>query len=159
EAGGAALRHVLLFGDGSYEALRSAGGPAPAVAIDPREDVVALPYSSGTTGLPKGVMLTHRNLVASVLQFGPVEGTSDRDVTLAALPFFHIYGLVVILFLSLYRGATLVVMPRFELDAAMRLVERWRVTRLPLVPPLIQQLLRDPLVARHDLSSVRVVIT
>ncbi|HZU18934.1 MAG TPA: AMP-binding protein [Candidatus Dormibacteraeota bacterium] len=158
-AAGGALRHVLLFGHDSFESLTRAEGTPPAVSIDPQDDVVALPYSSGTTGLPKGVMLTHRNLVANLLQMGPVERTSERDTTLAALPFYHIYGLSVILCLGLYRGATLVVLPRFELEVALRAVERWRITRLPLVPPLILRLLRDPRVAEHDLSSVRVVVS
>jgi acyl-CoA synthetase (AMP-forming)/AMP-acid ligase II len=159
EAAGGALRHVFLFGDESFEALGRDGDRAPAVPIDPAEDVVALPYSSGTTGMPKGVMLTHRNLVACLLQFGPLEGSGERDTTLAALPFFHVYGLVVILSLGLYRGATLVVMPRFEMETALRAIERWRITRLPLVPPLIIRLLRDPAVARHDLSSVRLMVS
>ncbi|HLH70524.1 MAG TPA: AMP-binding protein [Candidatus Dormibacteraeota bacterium] len=154
-----ALRHLLRFGDESFEALTRVRAAPPAVDIDPRNDVVALPYSSGTTGLPKGVMLTHRNLVANLLQMGPVERSSEQDTTLAALPFYHIYGLSVILCLGLYRGVTLVVLPRFEMDVALRAIERWRITRLPLVPPLILRLLRDPQVARHDLSSVRVVVS
>ncbi len=158
EAAGGSLRHLLRFGDEPFGSP-GAGSPAPPVAIDPGRDVVALPYSSGTTGVPKGVMLTHRNLVANLLQFGPVELTGEADTTLAALPFFHVYGLVVILCLGLFRGATLVVMPRFEMRAALRSIERWRVTRLPLVPPLVLRLLRDPEVARHDLGSVRVVVS
>jgi acyl-CoA synthetase (AMP-forming)/AMP-acid ligase II len=155
EAGGSRLRHVLCFGDDSF----ALPGEAPAVEIDPAEDVAVLPYSSGTTGAPKGVMLTHRNLVAMLLAMHPVEATTDRDVTIAALPFFHIYGLSVILCLGLYRGATLVVLPRFRLEQFLAAVERWRVTRLPLVPPLALRLAREPLVDRFDLSSVRVAVS
>jgi acyl-CoA synthetase (AMP-forming)/AMP-acid ligase II len=159
EAAGSRLRHVLCFDDDSFAVLaRTAGGP-PAVAVDPAEDVAVLPYSSGTTGAPKGVMLTHRNLVAMLLAMHPVEGTTDRDVTIAALPFFHIYGLSVILCLGLYRGATLVVLPRFQMEQFLAAVERWRVTRLPLVPPLALRLAREPLVDRFDLSSVRVAVS
>jgi acyl-CoA synthetase (AMP-forming)/AMP-acid ligase II len=104
-------------------------------------------------------MLTHRNLVAMQMQMAPVEGTSDRDVAVAVLPFFHIYGLSVILLLALYRGATLVVFPRFEMDSFLAAIERHRVTRLHLVPPLILRLAREPRLGDFDLSSVRVVVS
>jgi acyl-CoA synthetase (AMP-forming)/AMP-acid ligase II len=159
EAGGSRLRDVLCFGDDSFASLARTPASPPAVEIDPAEDVAVLPYSSGTTGAPKGVMLTHRNLVAMLLAMHPVEATTDRDVTIAVLPFFHIYGLSVILSLGLYRGATLVVLPRFEMEPFLAAVERWRVTRLPLVPPLALRLAREPLVDRFDLSSVRVAVS
>ena len=159
EAGGGRLRHVLCFGDASFAAMTRTPGSPPAVEVDPAEEVAVLPYSSGTTGAPKGVILTHRNLVAMLLAMHPVEGTTERDVTIAVLPFFHIYGLSVILSLGLYRGATLVVFPRFQMEQFLEAVQRWRVTRLPLVPPLVLRLARDPLVDRFDLSSVRVAVS
>jgi AMP-binding enzyme len=82
----------------------SDGWRAPAVGIEPAEDLVALPYSSGTTGIPKGVMLTHQNLVANICQTTCLFHTSERDRSIAVLPFFHIYGLVVIMNLVLERG-------------------------------------------------------
>jgi acyl-CoA synthetase (AMP-forming)/AMP-acid ligase II len=130
----------------------------PAAAIDP-DDVVALPYSSGTTGTPKGVMLTHRNLVAMQVLMEPVERTGPHDVVIAVLPFFHIYGLSVILLLGLYRGARLVIFPRFDMESFLAAVERYRVTRLPLVPPLILRLAQEPRLDDFDLSSVRTVIS
>jgi acyl-CoA synthetase (AMP-forming)/AMP-acid ligase II len=159
DAGGGRLRQVVCFGDESFAALTRAEALAPAVAIDPAEDLCALPYSSGTTGASKGVMLTHRNLVAMLRQMHPVEGTTERDVTAAVLPFFHIYGLVVVLCLGLHRGATLVVLPRFQLEELLAAVERWRITRLPLVPPILLRLALDPAVDRFDLRSVRVVVS
>jgi acyl-CoA synthetase (AMP-forming)/AMP-acid ligase II len=159
EAGGGRLRHVVRLGDESFAALTRTAGPHPRVAIDAARDVVAVPYSSGTTGVPKGVMLTHRNLVAMLLAMHPVEGTTDRDVVIAALPFFHIYGLSVILCLCLHRGATLVVLPRFDMARFLAAIERWRVTRLPLVPPLALRLSRDPMVDRYDVRSVRVAVS
>ena len=159
DAGEGRLREVFRFGDGSFEALREQGGDPPQVKIRPAVDVAALPYSSGTTGPPKGVMLTHRNLVAMIEQFGPLDGTDESDVVIAALPFFHIYGLLVILNLALYRGATLVVFPRFELEPFLAAIARHRVSRLPLVPPLVLRLARDPLVDRYDHSSVRVAVS
>ncbi|HEY4025345.1 MAG TPA: 4-coumarate--CoA ligase family protein [Candidatus Dormibacteraeota bacterium] len=159
EAGRGRLRQVIRFGDDSFESLTRTDGEPPQVVIDPAEDVVALPYSSGTTGAPKGVMLTHRNLVAMLLQMHPVEGTTEQDVTAAVLPFFHIYGLVVVMSLALYRGATLVVFPRFQMEELLAAVERWRITRLPLVPPILLRLARDPVVDRFDLGTVRVVVS
>lgn len=156
-AGGGRLRRVITFGAG-LEAASADTAPA-RVDLDPATAVVALPYSSGTTGTPKGVMLTQRNLVAMVAEMEPVERTAEDDVVLATLPFFHIYGLVVILTLGLYRGATLVVFPRFELETVLEAIERHRITRLPLVPPLVLRLAQDPAVDAHDLSSVRTVIS
>ncbi len=154
-AGGGRLRQVFRLGAELRAAMPDAE-PQP-VSIDPAGSVVALLYSSGTTGAPKGVMLTHRNLVAMTMQMGPVEGTTENDVTMAVLPFFHIYGLEVILTLGLYRGATLVVMRRFEMEPFLQAVQRYGVTRLPLVPPLILRLARDPAVDSFDLSSVRTI--
>jgi acyl-CoA synthetase (AMP-forming)/AMP-acid ligase II len=159
EAGASRLRHVVCFGDDSFAALAVTVGQPPAVEVDPAEDVAVLPYSSGTTGAPKGVMLTHRNLISMLVAMHPVEATTDRDVTIAVLPFFHIYGLSVILSLGLYRGATLVVLPRFQMEQFLAAAERWRITRLPLVPPLALRLAREPLVDRFDLSSVRVAVS
>jgi acyl-CoA synthetase (AMP-forming)/AMP-acid ligase II len=153
-AGGARLREVF-----TVDRLPEDASPPPEVAIDPARDVVALPYSSGTTGAPKGVMLSHRNLVAMQRQMEPVEGTRPDDVVIAVLPFFHIYGLSVILLLTLYRGAALVVFPRFEMEAFLAAVERHRVTRLPLVPPLILRLAGEPRLDDFDLGSVRTVIS
>src|SRR5688572_10543584 len=114
------LREVFVFGEASgatsFDALLSEDGDPPSVTIDAANDVVAMPYSSGTTGLPKGVMLTHRNLVANIVQCNAVFGVGEGDVVLGVLPFFHIYGLVVIMNLSLYAGATVVTMPRFDLE-------------------------------------------
>jgi acyl-CoA synthetase (AMP-forming)/AMP-acid ligase II len=140
---------VLAFSD-----LVAGAGAPPHVAIEP-EDLVALPYSSGTTGLPKGVMLTHRNLVANMLQTNAAgHFRRSEDVTIAFLPFFHIYGLTVIALLGLESGATLVVLPKFELEPYLDLVERYRATLLHLVPPVVVALAKHPSVARRDFSSV-----
>ena len=150
---------VFSFGamDGAtpFDELLAQPGTPPPVSIDPH-DLVALPYSSGTTGLPKGVMLSHRNLVANILQVDGVGHLRDGDDTLVCfLPFFHIYGLVVIMLLGLRSGATLVVMPRFDLESYLDLVERHRATMLHVVPPIVLALAKSPASRARDLTSVR----
>jgi acyl-CoA synthetase (AMP-forming)/AMP-acid ligase II len=150
---------VISFGalDGArpFDELLAEDGIPPAVAIDP-DDIVALPYSSGTTGLPKGVMLSHRNLVANMLQVDDSGHLRDGEDTLVCfLPFFHIYGLVVIMMLGLRSGATLVVMPRFELGSYLDLVERYRATVLHVVPPIVLALAKSPAAGGRDFSTVR----
>ena len=96
---------------------------APEVEIDPATDLAVLPYSSGTTGLSKGVMLTHHNLVANIIQTASQVAVTDDDVFIGALPFFHIYGMTVIMNLGLRAGVTIVTMPRFDLEQFLDLVE------------------------------------
>src|SRR4026207_1923063 len=142
--------------------LLQSGDAPPAITMNPAEDLVALPYSSGTTGLPKGVMLTHRNLVANLRQCEGMqnfETFGERDVTIAVLPFFHIYGMVVIMMLGLSGGGTILVMPRFDMMEFLSFVQKYRVTVLPLVPPIVLGLVKHPAVAQFDLSSVRLVFS
>jgi acyl-CoA synthetase (AMP-forming)/AMP-acid ligase II len=156
----APVEHVILFDHGMpdyacFDDLMNAPGAPPPVTIAP-DDLVALPYSSGTTGLPKGVMLTHRNLVANVLQTdGADHYAHDSDTTIAFLPFFHIYGLEVVCLLGLWSGATIVVMPKFDLDCYLDLVERHRATMLHVVPPVVVALAKQPSTGRRDFSSIR----
>src|SRR5713226_1634344 len=152
------LREVLVFGD-SFDALLASDGDVPDVAIDPGNDVVALPYSSGTTGLPKGVMLTHRNLVANVLQCASVFGVGEDATILAVLPFFHIYGMVVIMNLGLHEGATIVTMPRFDLKECLQTLGKYRITYAYIVPPIMLALAKSPIVDDFDLSALRVLFS
>jgi acyl-CoA synthetase (AMP-forming)/AMP-acid ligase II len=142
----------------SFHDLLSAGYPPPDVAIDPARDLAALPYSSGTTGLPKGVMLTHRNLVANGLQCGPLYH-APGDVVLAVAPFFHIMGMACVMVAGLCRGATLVTMPRFDFEQFLRVIQEHRVTSIVVPPPITAMLAKHPLADSYDLSSLRLLST
>src|SRR5437867_9794441 len=142
-----------------FAALLATDAPAPEVTINPARDLAVLPYSSGTTGFPKGVMLTHRNLVANLLQTAWVHHVTEQDRIIAVLPFFHIYGMQVVLNLALWRGATLVTMPKFELEPFLGTLQRHRITRAFVVPPLVLALAKHPAVDSYDLSSVRAMMS
>lgn len=140
-------------------ALLENNGAMPPVAIDVAEDVVALPYSSGTTGLAKGVMLTHRNLVANLCQMEPSRLVTDRDVVIGVLPFYHIYGLTVILALGLANGATIVSLPRFDFAQFLQTLQDRRVTVGFMAPPIMLALSKQPLVDDFDLSNLRIAMS
>ncbi|MFE2940250.1 4-coumarate--CoA ligase family protein [Streptomyces sp. NPDC059255] len=139
--------------------LARSAAPVPEVAIDPGEDIAALPYSSGTTGVPKGVMLTHRSMATNLAQLEPVMAMKPGDRILAVLPFFHIYGLTALMNAPLRHGATVVVLPRFDLDQFLAAIEKHRITGLYVAPPIVLALAKHPAVARYDLSSLDYVLS
>src|SRR5216117_3406042 len=157
------IEHVFVVGEARggipFTVLLETDAPVPHVEIDPARDVAVLPYSSGTTGFAKGVMLTHRNLVANLIQTVAVHRVSGEDRIIAVLPFFHIYGMQVVMNLALWQGATLVTMPRFELEPFLRVLQAYRITRAFVVPPLVLALAKDPAVDGYDLSSVRAMMS
>lgn len=126
--------------------------------VDPDKDLAFIVYSSGTTGYPKGVMLSHRNIVANVLQCTSGEPSlSSEDSILTFLPFFHIYGLTCILHQVVHRGIKCVVMPKFTIEDWCRNVQEHRITFSYVVPPVVLLLSKHPCVDDYDLSSIRML--
>jgi acyl-CoA synthetase (AMP-forming)/AMP-acid ligase II len=146
-------------GHASLLDLLSSDAPSPQVDIDPATDLVTLPYSSGTTGLPKGVMLTHRNLVANVAQCRPLIQLKDGERIIAVLPFFHIYGLTVLMNQGLAWGGAVVTLPRFDLEDFLRTIQDQKITRAFVAPPILLALAKHPLVDQYDLSSLTSILS
>ncbi len=117
--------------------LRASDSALPSLADSPERTLAALPFSSGTTGLPKGVMLSHANLVTNVFQTIPAAPLSGDEVALDFLPLYHIYGLNVVLNPTLAVGGTLVLLPRFDVQHALEVIERQGITWVPMVPPVM----------------------
>jgi acyl-CoA synthetase (AMP-forming)/AMP-acid ligase II len=132
-------------------------GPVCAADGVNAADVAFLPCSSGTTGLPKIVVLTHRNLVANLGQMRVAHRVTEDDVVLAALPLFHIYALQVSLNLSLAAGATVVIQPRFERATFLHTIGDYGVTRAEVVPPMVLALATAEPAGDYDLSSLRLL--
>jgi acyl-CoA synthetase (AMP-forming)/AMP-acid ligase II len=157
------IEETFVFGESegatSFSSLLQSNRAVPVVAINPRDDLVVLPYSSGTTGLPKGVMLTHYNLVANMRQMEGLCYFFDSDTLICLLPLFHIYGLVVVLNMGLYTGATIVTMPRFDLEQFLQLVQDYKVTLAHLVPPIVLALSKNPIVDQYNLSSLHTIFS
>ena len=155
------VEEIAVIGDaeGATALASLLGEPIDQVPVDYAEHVVVLPYSSGTTGLPKGVMLTHRNLVANIAQMEHTFTPSEGEVALAALPFFHIYGMQVLMNMLLALGVRVVTMPRFDMVRALELVQEQRITRFFAVPPMVLGLAKHPAVDDFDLSSIRQIFS
>jgi acyl-CoA synthetase (AMP-forming)/AMP-acid ligase II len=155
------VREIYTFdpveGATPFAALMEGNGMATEADIIPSVDVAVLPYSSGTTGVSKGVMLTHRNLVANQVQSDGLTGVdivSSVDRIIGVLPFYHIYGMGVIVTGSLVHGATIVTLPRFDLEQFLATIQQYKITRINVVPPMLVALAKHPLVSKYDLSSL-----
>lgn len=134
--------------------------------VAPKKDLAFLVYSSGTTGLPKGVCLTHYNVISNLLQMEPLEGAylkpsggpgNGGDRLLGVIPFFHIYGLVNNVFMSMYSGWQLVVLSRFDLEKACRLIQDFKLTFAYIPPPVVLALSKESVVDKYDLTSLKML--
>ncbi len=131
----------------------------PRPSIDPREDVSLILYTGGTTGVPKGVMLTHYNLVANAVQavnFGYLHGDV---VVLAVLPYFHVYGMTVAMNAPLRAGATIVLLPKFGKKDTLKAIQKHRPTHFPGVPTMYVALLSEPSLRKYDLTSIKFCVS
>lgn len=150
-----AVRHVIPM---TADLIAEPGEPAPELHPEP-SDLALVPFSSGTTGLPKGVLLAHSNLTAATRQLAQALDLGERDTVLAAAPFAHVMGYVVTLAGSLASGATVVTMARFDFVQLLELVERHGITVLVLPPPVMTLLARHPAVDAHDLRSLELIVS
>lgn len=150
---------VAKTGHQNLPDLLEAALPAPDVSFDPASHVAVLPYSSGTTGKPKGVKLTHANLVANVAQIRPLQGIVADDVILAVLPFFHIYGMTVLLNAALLGRASLVVMPKFDLQQFLGNIQEYKISYAFIAPPVAVALAKHPIVDEYDTSSLHTILS
>ncbi len=140
--------------------MKSTKSDPPEYVFNPKEDLAALVYTSGTTGLPKGTMLTHYNMVSNVVQASQMFELSDFDIAMTVLPLYHIYGLNVCMNQAIWLGASQVVTPRFDVKEFCELVEKYRVTFSLCVPPIFLAVVRhleEPGVKGYDWEDLKIV--
>ena len=134
------------------EALSTSAQP-PVLSVGPT-DLAILPYTSGTTGLPKGCMHTHASIMHNAIASGLWGNGSAENVVLTVVPMFHITGMVSLMHTSIRSGATLIMMPRWDRELAGRLISRWQVTHWTNIPTMVIDLMGSPNFAQFDLSSL-----
>ena len=139
--------------------LLASTGPVPDVPVDAAEDVAVLPYSSGTTSLPKGVMLTHASIGVNLAQIDALHTMGPEDRIVAVLPFFHIYGMTVLMNVALRKGATVVVLPRFDLAQFIDVLEQHRITRAYVAPPVVLAMAKHPAFEGRDFSALTFILS
>ena len=158
-------KHVKLQGEESYgfrELLRRyRGRRPPEVEINPEEDVALLQYTGGTTGVPKGAMLTHKNLIANALQSRAwfLQAEEGRERVLAVLPFFHVYGMTVAMNLGIFLSGALILLPRFRIDEVLETINKYQPTIFPGAPTIYVAFNTHPQIKRYKVSSIKECIS
>ena len=161
------LKNVIVVGEnkhpGTYsfeEFIEKHPPHPPRVEIDPKEDLAVIQYTGGTTGLPKGCMLTHYNIASNIFQVSiasTLERTRD-DIMLAHLPFYHIYGMTSVMGASIRLGISMTIMKRFDLEKFLEVIQEFKVTSVLTVMPILTLLANSPdLLKNYDLSSLRFI--
>ena len=160
-AEGTGVTEIFVIGESDDAPSLTALMGAPLAEHVPvaKDDLVVLPYSSGTTGISKGVMLNHGNLIANVAQVGTAGDIREDEKFIAVLPFFHIYGMQVLMNTGLRAGATIITMPRFDLEQFLQLHQNHGITRSFVAPPIVVALAKHPMVDNYDLSALRQVFS
>ncbi len=142
-----------------WEDALADAAPTP-VPLDPLEDLALLQYTGGTTGTPKGAMLTHQNISANTRQVEAIDPRKgDRDVIMGVLPLFHVFANICVLNRTVVNGGCIAMLPRFDAGQALKTLQRVRATAMPGVPTMYQALLDHPALAKTDFSSLRVCIS
>ncbi len=144
-----------------WNAVEKERDTAVDILCDPENDLALLQYTGGTTGFPKGVMLTHKNLVSNTLMgihwlYNCVEG---EEVVLGVLPFFHVYGMTAVMNLSIMQGYKMVLIPKFDMKMVFEAIKKHKVTLFPGAPTIYIALLNSPLLKEYDISSIRACIS
>jgi len=133
---------------------------SPSVEINPEEDLAVLQYTGGTTGLPKGAMLTHMNLLSNAIGCSAwLQAKRGEDTGLSVLPFFHIYGMTVAMNFTIYAGATMVLLPRFDVVEVLKSIQKYKVTLFPGVPTMYALIVDHPEAKKYNLRSVKFCIS
>jgi long-chain acyl-CoA synthetase len=142
-----------------YSDLIANDGKAAPIALSP-DDIAVLQYTGGTTGTPKGAMLTHQNLTANARQVDAIDPRKDsEDRIVGVLPFFHVFANTCVLNRTVQTGGLIAMLPRFDAKATLQTITRIKATALPGVPTMYQALLDHPRIATTDFSSLRVCIS
>ncbi|KAN0047830.1 hypothetical protein ACTA71_002217 [Dictyostelium dimigraforme] len=141
--------------------INNNGKDYPDVRIDPKKDTAIIPFSSGTTGLFKGVCLSHYNIISNTYQTQTIETSTYKknDTVMGILPFFHIYGLMLFLMLMVKQGHRVIILPKFEPVRFLELIQKYKVAISFIVPPVAIMFAKSPLVDKYDLSSLRTLFS